>query len=454
MADREFSATYFAAAAILVAALVGCERGELIELEQITYAMEVPEIMPSVITMPPIAQHRPAPDIEPRVAFTITIPPPAPAVEEPLPAIEDLPIAELASGDEPSEPPAEVPQLPIDGFPILGTVVAKGASERLTWNATETYSGASVPTPVVVVNGLLPGDSLCITAAVHGDEVNGIEIARRVLQDIDPESLSGTVIGVPIVNLQAFQAHSRYLPDRRDLNRFFPGNEYGSSASRIAHAFFQDVVLRCDRLIDLHTGSFKRTNLPQIRADLTDEDVMSFTQGFGATVILHSEGARGTLRRAAVDHGIPAVTLEAGGPLQVQEDAVKHGVKALQSVLDKLGMFDRRSLWGEPEPVYYQSRWVRANQGGILSSKAKLGKRVKPGDLLGTVTDPITNRYSEIHSPFEGRVLGMAVNQFVMPGYATFHIGLSGPAEAATSSNEIVPVDPHDDDALETVDAD
>ena len=309
-----------------------------------------------------------------------------------------------------------------------------GTLTQLSWKSGETLHGAKVSTPILVAKGEQPGSTLCVTAAVHGDELNGIESVRRLMYSINVERLSGTLVGVPIVNLQGFHRQSRYLADRRDLNRFFPGNPRGSVAARIAYAFFNDVVRHCDGLVDLHTGSFHRTNLPQLRADLHNESVLELTKGFGATTILHSVGGEGTLRRSAVQAGIPAVTLEAGEPLRLQEDAVAHTVKAIFTLLDTLEMYDKRSLWGNPEPSYYQSAWVRADQGGMLFSKIKLGRRVKQGDVLGHVTDPITNEQAEVTAPFAGRVIGMAVNQFVMPGYATYHLAaetdLTDPPEA------------------------
>ena len=294
-----------------------------------------------------------------------------------------------------------------------------------------------------------PGPTLCLTAAVHGDELNGIETVRRVLHEVQPERLSGTVIGVPIVNLQGFHRNSRYLPDRRDLNRFFPGNPTGSAASRIAYSLFNNVIRHCTWLVDLHTGSFHRTNLPQLRADLNDQRVVELTQGFGSTVILHSGGAEGTLRQAATDAGIPAVTLEAGMPMQVQEDAVDHSVKGIFTLLDTIGLYDRRSLWGNPEPIYYQSRWVRADHGGILAGEVRLGRRVRRGDLLGTVIDPISNEQNVILSPFQGRVIGMALDQFVMPGYATFHIGIEADVGQAMEYADDDDID-HADEGLQT----
>jgi len=359
-------------------------------------------------------------------------------------------------GDEPSEldrvPERAEPRIPVTALQpaerdtaretdavaleILGAAVAPGSYQRLSWSATELFEGIPVDTPVLVMNGRYPGPVLCLAAAVHGDELNGIEIVRRVLHDLDPRKLSGAVIGVPIVNLQAFRRGSRYLPDRRDLNRYFPGNPDGSAASRIAHSFFTSIVRHCDALVDLHTGSFDRANLPQLRADLRDPGVVTLTQGFGATVIINSIPADGTLRQAATHAGVPTVTLEAGGPSRLEIEEVSHGVKGIETLLNTLGMVRKVSLWGEPEPVYYRSTWVRANRGGILLSEVDLGRRVRAGDLLGTITDPITNARTNVYSPTDGRVIGMALNQVVMPGYAAFHIGLPRPEPRTAATDE------------------
>ena len=317
---------------------------------------------------------------------------------------------------------------------LLNAEVPPGAYRRLSWSATELFEGIPVATPVLAVNGRLPGPTLCLTAAVHGDELNGIEMVRRVMHDLDPEKLSGAVIGVPIVNLQGFRRGSRYLPDRRDLNRYFPGNPNGSAASRIAHSFFTEVVLNCDALIDLHTGSFERANLPQLRADLRNPDVVTLTHGFGATVILHSDPAEGTLRYAATKAGIATVTLEAGGPSELELKEVMHGVKGIETLLSTLGMVKKARLWGDPEPVYYRSVWVRADRGGILLADVSLGSTVRRGDLLGTITDPMNNASTNLYAPFSGRVIGMARNQVVMPGFAAFHVGIQT-AEAKAADN-------------------
>lgn len=312
---------------------------------------------------------------------------------------------------------------------ILGTEVPPSTSTRLAWSPSQSFEGLSMPTPVLVVNGAKDGPTVCLTAAIHGDELNGIEVVRRVLYGLNPKELTGAVIGVPIVNLQGFRRGSRYLTDRRDLNRYFPGNPDGSSGARIAHSFFHSVIRHCNVLVDLHTGSFDRINLPQVRADLRDPGSARLTQNFGATVVLHSTGADGTLRRAAAEYGIPAVTLEAGGPMRLEEANVSHGVAAIRTLLNSMGMIKKFSFWGKPEPVYYQSSWIRVNHGGILFSTVDLGQKVKTGDVLGTVTDPITNVRHPIISTHDGRVIGMALNQVMLPGYAAYHIGIAAKDE-------------------------
>ncbi len=346
--------------------------------------------------------------------------------------IADIPVVALADAVTTADGIAST-------LTILGTEIHPGSQQRLSWSATELFEGVPISTPVLVVNGKLAGPTLCLTAAIHGDELNGIEMVRRVVHNLDPEKLSGAVLGVPIVNLQGFWRGSRYLPDRRDLNRYFPGNPNGSAASRIAHAFFTEIIAHCDALIDLHTGSFERANLPQLRADLRNPDVVTMTQGFGATVILHSEPVEGTLRYAATAADIPAVTLEAGGPAELELTEVKHGVKGIETLLNTLGMVKKIRLWGESEPVYYRSTWVRANRGGILLADVTLGSTVRRGDLLGTITDPMNNASTKLYSPHSGRIIGMARNQVVMPGFAAFHVGIqTSEAPVGFSDNDLI----------------
>jgi len=382
---------------------------------------------------------------EPVIAPNLDLKEVAP-LPQPIPAVE--PTIELL--DDPAfyeEPPETETAADESGHEdklvLLGSEVAPGTATRLAWSTDGTMSGLATPTPVMVIKGKMPGKTMCMTAAVHGDELNGIEIVRRVMYDIEPEKLAGSIIGIPIVNLQGFQRGSRYLPDRRDLNRYFPGEANGSLASRIAFSLFNEVIVHCDFLVDMHTGSLRRTNMPQIRADIRHEKIAELTEGFGKVVVIHSTGSTGMLRFAAVAQGIPAVTLEVGESLRIQEDQIETGVSSINRLLEREGMYSRLFSWGEPEPIYYKSSWIRAERGGILFSKKKQGDMVKAGEMLGTVTDPITNESSNILSPISGRIIGMAVDQFVMPGYGCYHIGIESSEEvlAEQDSAEIDEID-------------
>lgn len=307
---------------------------------------------------------------------------------------------------------------------LLNSSISPGTFRTLHWSPGQYITSLDTPVPILIAHGKNPGHTLCLTAAIHGDEINGIEVVRRVLHQIEPDSLSGTVIGVPIVNLDGFRRASRYLTDRRDLNRYFPGSPTGSYASRIAHSLFQQIILKCDYLLDIHTASFYRTNLPQLRGDLKNKAALDFSRHFGGMSVLHNSGATGTLRRAANDAGIPSLTMEAGGPHALEQESVLFGVRGIKNALHNLNMYKTLRLWKIPQPVFYQSIWVRSKLGGIMLSKVDLNETVREGQLLGRVVDPITNTSSDIVSPISGTILGKALDQVVSPGFATFHIGI------------------------------
>ncbi len=337
---------------------------------------------------------------------------------------------------EPAPPQAAVASVPWDLVELLGEPVAPGDRRRLSLRAGESFAGDAVDIPVLVVRGTTPGPTLCLVAGVHGDELNGIEIVRKVFEDLVPRELSGMLVGVPVANVHGLRRSSRYLPDQRDLNRFFPGHPGGSSASRIANALFESVVERCDLLVDFHTGSFQRTNLPQVRGDLASPRILELAKGFGIGEIVHSPGRAGTLRRAAADADIPAVTFEAGEPLRFQADEIGRGVTGLRGLLASLRMTSGGAP-RRPHRIYYRSRWLRVNDGGIFLTERKLGDEVQVGDPLGTVTDPVTNERSTVIAPFRGRIIGMAVPQVVIPGFAAFHIGIEQPGQVPPSEPEL-----------------
>lgn len=391
-----------------------------------------------------LALTQPAPAVSPP---QVAAPPqPAPAAPPAQPGVEPAAPTEgagpaAAPGSSPDVPPAEgttgadapatagtaaptTPEPPPDpALELLGKRIEPGTRARVYWRSGATFLGDSMQVPVTVIHGAKPGPVLCLTGAIHGDELNGVEVIRRVLGTLDPAELVGSVIGVPIINMAGFSRGSRYLPDRRDLNRFFPGNPNGSSASRIAHDFFDRIARRCTAIVDFHTGSFDRANLPQVRGDMRLSSVVDLTRGFGATSVLHTPGAPGMLRRAATDAGIPAVTFEIGAPVRLEPIEIEHGVTAIETLMNNLGMTQRVRQWREPQPIFYESRWVRVTRPGMLFSDVKLGDRVRQGQRLGRVINPLNDEASELVSPVRGRIIGMALNQVVMPGYAAFHVG-------------------------------
>ena len=337
------------------------------------------------------------------------------AAEAPATDSGDAPEQDEASSSEVEEEDGADTVKPLE---LLGKTVQPGTFETLHWAPDQSFRSIATPVPVLVAHGNEPGPRLCLTAAVHGDELNGIEMVRRLMYELEPTELAGTVVGVPIVNLDGFRNGSRYLSDRRDLNRYFPGHEKGSAASRLAFSLFNNIVRQCDYLVDLHTGSQKRINQPQLRADLDKSEVVAFAKHFGGMTVLHSPPGDGMLRAAAVEEGIVAVTMEAGGPNRLEGEAVDYGVQALETLLETLDMRKASRFWGAPQPVFFESEWIRAGQGGILLSEVELNDQVRKGEILGTVTDPISNTGSAIIAPYDGRVLGMAVNQVVHAGFA------------------------------------
>lgn len=339
------------------------------------------------------------------------------AAEEAAPAVSAPP---EGNGDAPPLPPHAPDWGPLE---LLGESIAPGESRRLRFESLDSFAAG-----LVAVRGVAPGPTLCVTAGVHGDELNGVAIARRLADETDPAETAGTLIVVPIVNAHGFRNGSRYLPDRRDLNRFFPGRPNGSAASRIAYQFFGQIVRRCDALVDLHTGSLNRANLPQIRTDLSEVDNLRLAWGFTTEHVIHSRPQPGTLRRAANDAGIAAVLYEAGEPGRIDQNEIERGVDAIQAVLGSLGMAQSAAVTPVDQRLYGRTQWVRSDASGIYVPFVALGASVEVGQRVAEVTDPFSGETTDIHAPLAGRVIGMALGQVVIPGFALLHIGVEEPA--------------------------
>jgi hypothetical protein len=306
---------------------------------------------------------------------------------------------------------------------LLGRAIEPGTTARFPFVPDRTFEASYLNTPVFVARGAAPGPTLCITAGVHGDELNGVEVTRRAFARLDPLTLRGTVIALPAINAEGVRTGNRYLSDRRDLNRAFPGREGGSVASVIAHAVFA-VVRRCDALVDLHTASNNRTNLPQIRADISDPDIRELAVHFGLGIVVAGTGPDGSLRREAAKFGIPAIIYEAGEPYRFQEDEVNRGVEGVENVMAFLGMTGRKDIEIPDARVYERTRWIRVpmSRGGFFFPSAGLGDVVEPGQRLGQVVDPLTDASFDIVSTEAGEIIGMALPQPVLSGYALFHV--------------------------------
>lgn len=336
--------------------------------------------------------------------------------------------------------------MPRDSFEIGPVRVRAGRKQALALPITRLVTGADVDLPVRVVHGRQEGPTVWIDAAIHGDEAVGVEVIRQVLADLDAKKLRGTVIAVPIVNVLGFMNGDRYLPDRRDLNRSFPGSRRGSLAARIAHLVMTEVVAKCEVGIDLHTGSDRRTNLPQIRADLEDERTRELSLAFGAPVMLHARLRDGSLRAAAREAGAKVLLYEAGEAWRMDGWAVDAGVLGVRRVLAHLGMID--PLEGDaPTPTLesWRSGWVRARGTGMLHLEAELGQRVTRGQRLGGLFDSFGKRVRLVHADRDGIVVGRTEAPLVSSGDAVVHL-----AEVLDGSTSAVAADPEPDTVEET----
>jgi len=306
---------------------------------------------------------------------------------------------------------------------LAGTEIPKGSDTTVTIELPKLYN---TPTtlPVRVIRGKRNGPVVFVSAAIHGDELNGIEIIRRLRKLSLLKKLKGTLILVPIVNVYGIMNLSRYLPDRRDLNRSFPGSHKGSLAARVAKTFFDEIVSKCDLGIDLHTASVHKSNLPQVRTNIENEYTFALAKAFEAPVILHSELRDGSLRSVAQEKNVPILLYEAGEALRFDEKSIRIGVKGIINVLranDMLPKVIRKSKIKIPI-VTKMSRWIRATESGMIRTIKALGETVKENELIAYIDDPLEDVSFEIFSPFDGIIIGKSEIPLIQEGDAVFHI--------------------------------
>ena len=309
-------------------------------------------------------------------------------------------------------------------FIIAGESIARGETREIMLPFAESYLGQPEVIPTYVQRAKEPGPRVFIAGALHGDELNGLGIVRELLYGKPPPLLRGTLVLMPVLNIDGLERHTRYMQDRRDPNRCFPGTTTGSHASRFAYAVFNEVVRQCDYGIDFHSAAIRRTNYPNVRAWLRDPGTRRIAQAFGCELIVNSRGPAGSLRRSAVAEGVPTIILEAGEVWKIEPGVVNIGVRGALNVLKSLGMLE-----GEPEAPASQvtvthTTWVRSELGGVLGFHATPGKLVRQNEWLATVHSLFGIEQTSLISPVDGIVLGMSTMPFAKPGGPVYHIGV------------------------------
>jgi predicted deacylase len=306
---------------------------------------------------------------------------------------------------------------------IGNTSIGPGERTNVSLPIADLYTSTSLSMPAQVICGRKAGPTMFVSAAIHGDELNGVEIIRRLLKRKLLRSIRGTLLAVPIVNVHGFLDQSRYLPDRRDLNRSFPGSPKGSIAARLASTFIREIVSKADYGIDLHTGAINRSNLPQIRGNLDDPATLRLAEAFGTPVIINANVRDGSLRACAADRGMPMLIYEAGEALRFDEISIRAGLRGILNVMRSIGMLPERKSTSRVTPVLARSTsWVRAPSSGIVSGKVKLGNSVAKGEQLAIISNPLGDGQDSAVAPFDGIIIGRSNLPLAHEGDALFNV--------------------------------
>lgn len=302
--------------------------------------------------------------------------------------------------------------------------IPPGTRKTVELAVANLYTHTHLTMPVHIVNGRRDGPALFLTAAIHGDELNGIEIIKRLLRRSILKELRGRILAVPIVNVFGFINQSRYLPDRRDLNRSFPGRNTGSIAARLANLVATEIVANADYGIDLHTAAVDRMNLPQIRADLSDPLARRMAEAFGAPIVIDANVREGSLREHASTNGVPTLLYESGEALRFDELSINAGVRGVVRVMRALDMLPRSTRKKKPMTPNYANTtiWVRAPMSGIISTQCRLGRRVRPQESLAKISDPFGGMEIDVTATSGGIVIGRSTSPLTHEGDALFHL--------------------------------
>ncbi|MFB6188336.1 MAG: succinylglutamate desuccinylase/aspartoacylase family protein [Halapricum sp.] len=312
-------------------------------------------------------------------------------------------------------------------FTYDGGRIDPGETQNLRYSVSETYLGDAVKMPVTIVNGARPGPTAFLSAAVHGDELNGTEVVREVAHQWEHDDLHGTLVCLPVLNVPGFLAQQRYLPIYdRDLNRSFPGDRESTSAKRVAARIFENFLQPCDFGIDFHTSTRGRTNMLHVRADMEDKDVARVANAFASNVIISSEGPEGALRREASRRGIATITVEMGEAHRFQRALIDRALEGTRSVLAEFGMRPAESVsWPGWRTVIADSdekTWIRADAGGLVDMHVERGELVEAGEPICTIANPFRTEQTVVDAPFTGILVGALENPLVYPGNPLCHL--------------------------------
>ncbi|MFC6873404.1 succinylglutamate desuccinylase/aspartoacylase family protein [Halobellus marinus] len=314
----------------------------------------------------------------------------------------------------------------VEAFTFDGGRVEPGETAEFRFAVSETYLGDPVRIPVTVINGSRAGPTVFLSAAIHGDELNGIEVVREIAQEWEHDEVCGTIVCLPVLNVQGFTTQQRYLPIyERDLNRAFPGKADSTSSNRIAHRIYRNFIEPCDLGLDFHTSTRGRTNMFHVRADMDNEETARLARAFGTNLIITGEGSSGMLRREATEDGIPTITLEMGEAHRFERGLIDHALEGVRSVFAEYGIYQQETVrwpgWRTIVEGWSEKTWLRADAGGIVEMLYERGDLVHEGETICRITNPFKTDETVVEAPFTGLLVGVLENPVVYPGNPLCH---------------------------------
>ncbi len=314
----------------------------------------------------------------------------------------------------------------VESFSYDGGEVIPGETQHFKYRVSETYLDDPIRIPVSIINGTKPGPTCFLTAASHGDELNGVEVVREVVEEWDHSEIRGTIVGIPVMNVPGFLAQERYIPHSdRDLNRSFPGDPESTGAHRMAYEIFSNFIEPCDFGIDLHTSTRGRTNMFHTRANMDNEDISRLAKSFGSNIVIDGQGPEETLRREASDAGVPTITVEMGMAHRFERDLIDEALEGIRSVFAEFNIYPteivRNPIWRTIVQGWTDRTWIRAESGGMVEMHYNAGDLIYEGDTIATIRGPFKNEYEKVTAPATGLLIGALENPVVSPGNPICH---------------------------------